>query len=317
VFYAYFVSFLRRKPRVIFLLIFLFLAVVVFATSALRDKGLDSAPERLGKDSEQEIIFLTEEKRMEAKAEQRKLKAREKMKRRKKMQRGSNISCPDLSGAIKYTRKNAANISFAVRCREGIRGYRKKDLFPSASASKTLLLLAFLRKEDNISSYREDLEKMIRYSDNKAASKIYSILGDDTLAKVAKSVGLRDTQFNGGWSSIRFSSADYARLFASFPASFPQERRRFAMNLLRSVSASQRWGIPRTFSRFRVYFKGGWRPEANGYLLLQGALLEKKGKRFSLAVFSNGSGNQDEAIASLEKVSRLIRGAFSLKERGR
>jgi hypothetical protein len=62
----------------------------------------------------------------------------------------------------------------------------------------------------------------------------------------------------------------------------------------------QRWGIARVAKRrgYKVFFKGGWRKGLNH----QVALLEKGGRRFSLAVMTNQTGikgqHTEEGIAS-------------------
>lgn len=79
------------------------------------------------------------------------------------------------------------------------------------------------------------------------------------------------------------------------------------MRNLRRIVSYQRWGIPQGVGRgWRVYFKGGWRPEEGGWIVLQGALLRREGQRMAFAVFTSKNSSLEEGAAKIKKATRLV-----------
>ncbi len=130
------------------------------------------------------------------------------------------------------------------------------------------------------------LTSMITVSDNDAASAIYRRVGAAGLYAVARAAKMKRFRDVGHWSDAQLTAADQARLFYRIDRLVPATHRRFARRLLSSIVAAQRWGIAPVAARrgFKAFFKGGWRTA----LTHQVALLEKGGRRLSLAVLTSG-----------------------------
>ena len=90
----------------------------------------------------------------------------------------------------------------------------------------------------------------------------------------------------------------------------PRRFRRRALKLLEGVSRPQSWGIPASARpRWRVFFKGGWRPEEDGQLVHQAALLENGPRRVAIAVMTTGDPDMAYGERSIQGVAeRLLAG---------
>ena len=217
------------------------------------------------------------------------------------------FECPSVAKARSFARK-AGNVSFAVNCGSKITGYETWRQSSSASTGKALLLVSYLRSKRNIGDMSSTLSSMIRYSDNAAASRVYAQLGDRPLKETLRRAKMARTRLCGCWASIRWSPRDYSRLFSSMPSIIPKRHRAWAMNLFRSVIPSQKWGIPVPSRQrgFGTYLKGGWRTEAGGWIVLQGALLRRRQTNFSIAVFTRKQQSVASGASRIERIARLV-----------
>ena len=189
-------------------------------------------------------------------------------------------------------------VAFAVLDGEaGLRGFDEDRAFSSASVSKALLLAAELRQigDDEVDEgTRGLLESMIRFSDNDAASSVYAMVGDGGMADVAERAGMRSFEPTPGyWGGAQVTAADLARFFFRLRRAFPDRHRELGMRLLATITSAQRWGIPAAApGRWKIYFKGGWRPagttETSGSVTHQAALLrDRDGRRLGLAILTD------------------------------
>ena len=89
--------------------------------------------------------------------------------------------------------------------------------FVSASVVKAMLLVEYLRMLDargqhKIDSYSNSfLYPMIHVSDNTAATKTWSIVGNSGLYALAHAAGMTDYSVYTDWASSQISPADQAR----------------------------------------------------------------------------------------------------------
>jgi beta-lactamase class A len=181
----------------------------------------------------------------------------------------------------------------------GVRGLDEDRQFSSASVSKSLLLAAELRRvreedESLDEGTRSLLEAMITYSDNDAASSVYSLVGDEGMERVAEDAGMRSFEVTPGyWGGAQVTAADLALFFAGLDRNLRGRHRDYAKGLLANITSTQRWGIPEAAGpEWRVYFKGGWRPpgttENSGSVTHQAALLRHRtGRAIGLAVLTD------------------------------
>jgi beta-lactamase class A len=231
------------------------------------------------------------------------------------------VTYPSLD-AVREAQRFAAgwgDVAFAViDPGGGLRGYEIDRVYSSASASKSLLLAAELRrlKEDGEpldSGTRALLESMITYSDNRAASGVYARVGDGGLTDLADRAGMRQFEVDPGfWGGAQITAADMARFYFRLERNLVGRYRDYGMALLADITPTQRWGIPAAAGGgWRVWFKGGWRPAGQegttGAVTHQGALLvHRSGQRLGLAVLSNEAPGEGGFSAVEGVAERLL-----------
>ncbi len=147
---------------------------------------------------------------------------------------------------------------------------------------------------------------MIRVSDNEDAAAIYRAVGDRGLLRVARVAGMeRFSILLATWASAKVTAADQVRLFSRLEAVVPPRFLGYARQLLSSIVPEQGWGIPRAARpRFRVFFKGGWRPTDRGELVHQAALVEDAKRRAAIAVLTDGNPSMAYGERTIEGVAR-------------
>jgi hypothetical protein len=115
---------------------------------------------------------------------------------------------------------------------------------------------------------------------------------------------------NPVWGGCQVTARDQALLFFRIRALIPQRHREYALSLLRRIVSYQRWGIPHgTPPGWRLYFKGGWFKDDDGWRVHQAALLEGAGRHISIAVLTRGNPTLEYGAATIAGVaSRLLHG---------
>jgi D-alanyl-D-alanine dipeptidase len=210
--------------------------------------------------------------------------------------------------------RGRAGSSFALIDSHGrLHGFGPRRRYVSASVVKAMLLVAYLRQLGNrppSPAERAVLGPMIRWSDNDAADSIYARVGDPGLLDVARRARMRDLTVAGHWGGVYFSARDQARFFNRIDRLMPRRSRGYALQLLSSIVPAQRWGFSRFSERagWSTFFKGGWRRTEYGRLVHEAALFERDGRRFSLAVLSDGNPSHDYGTATLRGVAKRIFG---------
>jgi hypothetical protein len=211
--------------------------------------------------------------------------------------------------ARKYAGGRRGTVAFAVADgRGGVTGLNVDRPFRSASLTKAMLLVAYLRRNAELSEAdRLSLGYMIRISDNGSADTIYGRVGDALLRDVARRAGMTRFAIDGDWANATVTAADQARFFLALDRLLPPRHRALARNLLETVWREHTWGIPdASRPRWRTFFKGGWRPGGEGEVVHQGALLERRGRRVGVAVMSDGNPAMRYGEQSIEGVTRRL-----------
>jgi hypothetical protein len=213
----------------------------------------------------------------------------------------------------RYIRTRAIS-SFALIDTHGrLHGWAAHRRYVTASVVKAMILVARLRQIGNHMPSGSDqavLNPMIQVSDNDAASVAYGWVGDGGLLAVAKLAGMHDLTVGGHWGNVYFSAADQAHLFLVIDKLAPPRSRAYARHLLSSIVSYQRWGFSNFSLRrgWQTFFKGGWRTTGRGSLVHEAALFERRGRRFSLAVLTDGNPSHDYGTETLRGVaSRIFR----------
>jgi zinc D-Ala-D-Ala dipeptidase len=218
-----------------------------------------------------------------------------------------------IRAARSYVRRRALSAFALIDTRGRLHGFAPHRRYISASVSKAMLLVAYLRqiapRRPNAAE-RATLGPMITMSDNHRADAIYARVGDAGLLRVARRARMRDLTVAGYWGSVFFSAADQARFFRRLPSMVPRRSRPYARRLLSSIIPAQRWGFSRVSLQrgWRTFFKGGWRRTARGSLVHEAARFERGGQQFSLAVLTDGNPSHAYGTATLRGVAARLFG---------
>jgi len=151
----------------------------------------------------------------------------------------------------------------------------------------------------------------ITESDNAAAERLWSLLGSGSAAAGRTEAALRaggdlatsvqSQRVRPGYTPFgqtNWALADAARFASNLPC-LPQARQ--VLPLMRQVVDSQRWGLGRIPG---TALKGGWGPEAGGYVARQLAVLTRAdGTTVGVAVMVQSPQGFDRAVADLDVVT--------------
>jgi hypothetical protein len=221
---------------------------------------------------------------------------------------------PDVKAAVRYSAARAGTVSFAVRTEGRVWGRDATRAVPAASVLKVMLLVAYLRRPEVREralrpADRALLRPMVRWSDNVTATRVRAIVGDAGLARLARRARMRRFRPTPVWGLSSVDAADQSRFLLKVERLVPRRHRRYAMRLLGSVVASQRWGIARVQpAGWALYFKGGW-GSGSGAVDHQVALLRRGRRRLSVAIMTTSSPSHEYGKRTLEGVARrLLRG---------
>jgi beta-lactamase family protein len=219
--------------------------------------------------------------------------------------------------AVRAARRFAAGrrgtIAFAVTDGlAGVQGVGVDRRFHSASLSKAMILVQFLR-QSAASGTRPTpgevatLGYMIRVSDNDSAERMYHRVGDEGLRDLARRAGMAHFAVSGDWANATLTAGDQARFFLRLDDLVPPRFRELARDMLEGVAPFQTWGIPTAARpRWRAFFKGGWRPDPGGVLVHQGAFVERGSRRVGLAVLTSGNPDQPYGERTIQGVARRL-----------
>ena len=225
---------------------------------------------------------------------------------------------PDMRDAIRYASHRHGAIAFAVHTRTRFWGWRAAESFPSASVLKAMLLVAYLdmpsvRNRGLRAAGRALLVPMIRRSDNDAATRVLALVGSARVYQLAYRARMRQfTLVTRPWGFTRIDAADQTRYFLHIDALTVPRHRAYAMQLLRTISPAQRWGIARVRPlSWRLYFKGGW-GDGRGWVDHQVALLTRGNERLSVAILTLHDQKHVYGQETLRGIAlRLLRGLDS------
>ncbi len=209
-----------------------------------------------------------------------------------------------------FAKNRLGRVSFAVVSPDGrVRGRNIHATYRSASVVKAMLMVAYLN-ERGIRGRRlrrtdkSLLRPMVTRSDNRAASRVQNIVGNDALAKLARRVRMKDFATSPSWGATRISAHDQARFFWRVPAYVPSRHRGYARTLLANVVRDQRWGLPPALpDGWRLYFKGGWLPPR---LVHQVGLFERGRTRVAIAVLTDGDPSFRYGQRTIAEVAKRL-----------
>jgi hypothetical protein len=221
---------------------------------------------------------------------------------------------PGLRPANAYADGRPGTVAFAVRTDTAVWGRDLDRPVQGASVVKALLLVAYLRQPDVRArplrpDERQILAPMIRWSNNHDASAVVTKLGAAKIDRVAHRAGMWRFHLDTWWGRSLITAREQTRFFFHIDSLVPPRHRAYAMELLRTVVHTQRWGIGEAIPRgWTAYFKGGW-GSGRGLVDHQVALLTRGHERVSVAVLTTTNGGHAAGKATLRGVfRRLLRG---------
>ncbi len=209
-----------------------------------------------------------------------------------------------------------------INTRGQIAGVNLDQQFITGSVVKAMLLVAYLRRLNAMGQHQIDtisnslLTPMIEQSDNTAATHVWEIVGDSGLMALARSAGM--THFEAPataswgfqWATALLTARDQARFFYEMDSLIPHEFDHYARYLLSHIAASESWGVPAVARPlgYQVFFKGGWRPSPDVFLVHQIARLEKGGQKFAIAIMTDGDPDLGYGIDTIQGATRVLLG---------
>jgi len=219
--------------------------------------------------------------------------------------------------AIAYAQTRVGVESFVVFDEHAVRhGWHTYRVYGSASVLKAMLLVAYLHRPSVpgralTAHERGLLEPMIRRSANEPASYLVGLLGAGPLNRLAKRAHMGHFRLvTPLWGLSEITALGQARFFRRIDFLLPDRHRAYAMNLLNTIIAEQRWGIPPVKPPgWKIYFKGGW-GAGTGLRTHQVALLRRgESRRVSIAVLTERNPSHAYGIATIRGIAkRLLRG---------
>lgn len=228
-----------------------------------------------------------------------------------------------IARAERYLRTRTGNTALAVVDSEGrMSGVNLNEQFITGSVVKAMLLVAYLRRLDALGQHYVDshsnsiLYPMINVSDNDAAEDCWEIVGNAGLYAVATAAGMThffiDTTatWGGSWGASLITAADQARFFFEMDSLIPQEFVGYANFLLSTIAGYESWGIP-AIARplgYTVYFKAGWRPSPDVFLVHQIARLVGHRHTFAMAVMTDGDPDMSYGIDTIQGATAALLG---------
>ena len=221
---------------------------------------------------------------------------------------------PGLRAANAYADTRAGSVAFAVRTERRVWGRDLDRPVQSASVAKALFLVAYLRDPDVRSrplrrDERHLLSPMVRWSNNRKASEVVTRLGAAQIERVAHRAGMGSFHLASPWGGSLVTAGEQSRFFLHIDGQVPLRHRAYAMELLRTVVYTQRWGIAEVApAGWTLYFKSGW-GSGRGLVDHQVALLQRGRERVSVAILTTVAGTHREGKRTLRGVARrLLRG---------
>ena len=212
----------------------------------------------------------------------------------------------DLADAQAIAQASGVQVGFAVSDSSGniIASYQGDQTEPSASITKAMLLVAYLRQAGaSTPTGAEDaqLTAMIENSDNSAADATFQQVGAAAVQKVATDAGMTNFSLTTTdplyvLGESRVTANDQAKFFAKINTLIPAPQLSYAQNLMSHLASTDQWGILSDGLPATIYSKAGWKqePPTNNWVLNQGAQVvpNNGGPAIGVAVISFGSTTQ-------------------------
>ncbi|WP_375430742.1 serine hydrolase [uncultured Friedmanniella sp.] len=198
-------------------------------------------------------------------------------------------------------------------------GYRATKAYDSASVVKIAILAATLRHAEQqqrgpTAKEKSLLSRMIRLSDNGAATTLWNRLGrGDTFDEFFAAAGMTHTTAGprGYWGLTRVTAADQVVLMAHLTQPSPllsQESRDYARGLMAKVDHDQDWGVSAGPGQDdTVELKNGWLPRGtHGWAVHSVGHVQGDGRDYLIAVLTVDNPTEKKGITTVEGASKIV-----------
>ena len=223
------------------------------------------------------------------------------------------------------TRPGQAAVAGVNLATGAVVGHRDTSRFTSASIVKVgiLISLLLLDEDDELpeAALRTQARQMITISDNTAADALWDRIGGDRgYTRVMARLGLTDTVAGTGgyWGATRTPARDQLRVLRALvreDGPLSARQRDYVLDLMRTVTPEQRWGVSAATRRDGFALKNGWLPSRadKGRWVINsiGSLTLDTGDPALLAVLSSGSPSMAAGITTVEHLAGLAGAALT------
>jgi len=188
-------------------------------------------------------------------------------------------------------------------------------LYKSASIVKVAIIIgAFYAENKRKTKWNSEdyflFEKMIKESDNTAASYLWMKLGsEEYFDEFFKAIGCENTVSgeDGFWGLTTTNVEDQlkvVRLLVEENAFIHEKQRQYILSLLSTVRKEQRFGYE-SFeeTNYHAFIKNGWSPkEEENWRINSIGIVKSKEKTYALCVLSEGNATFEEGKKELRRI---------------
>jgi beta-lactamase class A len=196
--------------------------------------------------------------------------------------------------------------------------YRGATHFDAASIIKATTVSTMLWQAQRARRALTPTEKAwakaaITRSDNAAETAIWRHVGAGAgVKRFLTAAGMTRTTLDpaGRWGITQVTARDQVILLRALaqPSLLSAGRRAYILSLMRSVPASQRWGVPAGApAGTTVANKNGWLPRATkGWRINSIGYVTGRGHRYVIAILSDTNPSMGTGISRIQKVTKTI-----------
>ncbi|MEU2157839.1 serine hydrolase [Streptomyces sp. NPDC019396] len=195
---------------------------------------------------------------------------------------------------------------------------RPDQKFDSASVVKVAVLATLLWDAQKTGRQLTGTEKsrataMITKSDNDATTALWRQLGATKVKAFLTAAGMPKTVpgANGYWGLTQITARDQQRLLALLTAKntvLTDASRAYVLQLMNSVVASQRWGVPAGApSTAKIHVKNGWLQRAtHGWRVHSIGAFTGSAHNYQLTVLTQDNTTMNDGINTIQAVARAV-----------
>lgn len=192
--------------------------------------------------------------------------------------------------------------------------YTKGTLNSSYTASivKVSILVQLLHQKPKLTPYYRQLAaKMIKNSDNTAATILFQKIGRAPgLQKLFKRLKMRYSFADRRWGMTKTTALDQIKLLKQIYTSstyISVANQKYIRNLMHHVNQYQRWGLPQTYrANTKLYVKDGWLTLNEGAVINSLSRVKTNKANYLLVILSHKDLSQNAGFKMLNRVGQVV-----------